>query len=174
MLISLAEYAAQHGKAQISARKLAQRGRFETAQKIGRNWVIDDSEPWPDGRVKSGKYKDWRKPKGEKEMEKYEVFASEGGYRVALGIYGGNPIIDQSPWFETKEEAEEKARDVFFDDNARNIEVCEPYEDEFCVRIGSEFFDAENQEAAKEMAIRAIEKRGFSREYILEKRKDLQ
>ena len=63
MLISLAEYAAQHGKAAISARKLAQRGRFETAQKIGRNWVIDDAEPWPDSRVKSGQYKDWRKPK---------------------------------------------------------------------------------------------------------------
>ena len=61
MLISLAEYAALHGKAKISARKLAQRGRFETAQKIGRNWVIDDSEPWPDSRLKTGKYKDFRK-----------------------------------------------------------------------------------------------------------------
>ena len=107
-------------------------------------------------------------------MKKYEVFASEGGYRVALGIWGGNPIIDQSPWFKTREEAEEKARDAFFDDNSRNIEVCEPYENEFCVRIGSEFFDVESREAAKEMAIREIEKRGFSREYILEKRKDLQ
>lgn len=61
MLISLAEYAALHGKAQISARKLAQRGRFETAKKIGRNWVIDDAEPWPDSRLKTGKYKDFRK-----------------------------------------------------------------------------------------------------------------
>ena len=69
MLISLAEYAAQHGKAAISARKLAQRGRFETAKKIGRNWVIDDAEPWPDSRVKSGQYRDWRKPKGEKEND---------------------------------------------------------------------------------------------------------
>ena len=60
MLISLAEYAALHGKAKISARKLAQRGRFETAKKIGRNWVIDDREPYPDHRVKTGKYKDWR------------------------------------------------------------------------------------------------------------------
>lgn len=60
MLISLAEYAAQHGKAKISARKLAQRGSFETAQKIGRNWLIDDQEPYPDRRVKTGKYKDWR------------------------------------------------------------------------------------------------------------------
>ena len=65
MLISLAEYAAKHGKAAISARKLAQRGRFDTARKIGRNWVVDDAEPWPDRRVKSGKYRDWRKQKGE-------------------------------------------------------------------------------------------------------------
>lgn len=63
MLISLAEYAALHGKAKISARKLAQRGSFETAQKIGRNWVIDDAELWPDSRVKSGQYRDWRKAK---------------------------------------------------------------------------------------------------------------
>ena len=65
MLISLAEYAAKHGKAAVSARALAQRGGFQTAKKIGRNWVIDDAEPWPDRRVKSGNYKDWRKPKGE-------------------------------------------------------------------------------------------------------------
>lgn len=60
MLISLAEYAAKHGKAKISARKLAQRGRFETAKKIGRNWVIEEDEPYPDKRVKSGKYIGWR------------------------------------------------------------------------------------------------------------------
>lgn len=65
MLISLAEYADKHGKAPVSARALAQRGGFQTAKKIGRNWVIDDAEPWPDRRVKSGNYKDWRKPKGE-------------------------------------------------------------------------------------------------------------
>lgn len=63
MLISLAEYAAKHGKAQVSARSLAASGGFQTAKKIGRNWVIDDAEPWPDSRVKSGQYKDWRKPK---------------------------------------------------------------------------------------------------------------
>lgn len=60
MLISLAEYAAKHGKAPVSARALAQRGGFQTARKIGRNWLIDDQEPYPDRRVKTGKYKDWR------------------------------------------------------------------------------------------------------------------
>ena len=59
MLISLAEYAERHGKCQEAARKMAQRGGFETARKIGRNWVIEDSEPWPDRRVKTGEYIGW-------------------------------------------------------------------------------------------------------------------
>lgn len=59
MLISLAEYAERHGKCQESARKMAQRGGFETARKIGRNWVIDSEEPWPDRRVKTGEYVGW-------------------------------------------------------------------------------------------------------------------
>lgn len=56
MLISLAEYAGKHGKDPASARQKALRGGFQTAKKIGRNWVIDDAEPWPDHRIKSGKY----------------------------------------------------------------------------------------------------------------------
>lgn len=59
MLISLVEYAEKHGKCQESARKMAQRGGFETARKIGRNWVIDSEEPWPDRRVKTGEYIGW-------------------------------------------------------------------------------------------------------------------
>lgn len=63
MLISLAEYAKMHGRSHISARQMAQRGGFATAQKIGRNWVIDDEEPYPDHRIKNGKYVNWRKSK---------------------------------------------------------------------------------------------------------------
>lgn len=53
MLVSLAEYAAAHGKDPANARQMALRGSFDTAQKIGRMWVIDDAEPWPDRRLKS-------------------------------------------------------------------------------------------------------------------------
>lgn len=63
MLISLTEYASRHGKANSSARQMALRGGFKTAQKIGRNWVIDSDEPWPDHRIKNGKYINWRKNK---------------------------------------------------------------------------------------------------------------
>jgi hypothetical protein len=38
-------------------------------------------------------------------MKRYDVFQSEGGYRYASGIWNGNPIMDSSLWFATKEEA---------------------------------------------------------------------
>ena len=60
MLISLTEYAKSHGKSPATVRQMALRGGFKTAQKIGRDWLIDDQEPYPDHRVKTGKYKDWR------------------------------------------------------------------------------------------------------------------
>ena len=56
MLISLISYAKIHGKDESAARRMALRGGFKTARKISRNWVVDDSEPWPDRRIKSGKY----------------------------------------------------------------------------------------------------------------------
>lgn len=51
-LISLAEYAKMHGKEESSVRKMALRGGFKTARKIGRNWVIDKNEPYIDRRKK--------------------------------------------------------------------------------------------------------------------------
>lgn len=38
-------------------------------------------------------------------MKKYEVFQSEGGYRVARQIVNGGPVMNQSPWYETKRAA---------------------------------------------------------------------
>ena len=59
MLISLVEYAQAHDRDPANARQMAARGSFQTARKIGRNWVIEDSEPWPDRRVKSSAYVGW-------------------------------------------------------------------------------------------------------------------
>ena len=59
MLISLVEYAERNGKAPANARQMAARGSFQTARKIGRNWVIDSEESWPDRRVKTGEYIGW-------------------------------------------------------------------------------------------------------------------
>ena len=54
MLISLTEYAAKNKKSDSAARRMALRGSSGTARKIGRDWLIDDAEPWPDHRRKDG------------------------------------------------------------------------------------------------------------------------
>lgn len=63
MLISLAEYAAKHDRDPSTVRQMVLRGGFGTARKIGRNWVIEADEPYPDNRVRSGQYVGWRNKK---------------------------------------------------------------------------------------------------------------
>lgn len=55
-LITLKEYAERHGRNPATFRQKALRGGFQTAQKIGRDWMIDENEPLEDQRVSSGKY----------------------------------------------------------------------------------------------------------------------
>ena len=57
-MIPLAEYARRQGRRPDSARHMAQRGGFKTAQKMGRDWFVEEEEPWPDRRVTHGKYRD--------------------------------------------------------------------------------------------------------------------
>jgi hypothetical protein len=52
-LISLSEYANIHGKDPATVRQKVLRGGFQTARKIGRNWVIDSKEPYNDNRQKN-------------------------------------------------------------------------------------------------------------------------
>lgn len=60
-LLSVAEWAQLHGKDPGNVRRLIQQGRIP-AQKVGNQWVISaDIQPPPDKRVRSGKYKNWRK-----------------------------------------------------------------------------------------------------------------
>lgn len=53
-LISLGEWAKKNGIHPDTARQRAIRGAFETAYKIGRNWVIDSDEKLVDHRRKGG------------------------------------------------------------------------------------------------------------------------
>lgn len=64
-MISLKEYALRHGKHVDSTRRKAIEGKFKTAVKIGRDWAIDEDEPYEDMRIKNGKYIGWRKQKKE-------------------------------------------------------------------------------------------------------------
>ena len=53
-MITIAEYAAMHGRAEVSARQMASRGGLRTARKKGRNWMVDSEEPYPDRRRRMG------------------------------------------------------------------------------------------------------------------------
>ena len=61
-LVPLKVYAEKHGRAPRSVRDMANRGSLKTAVKIGRDWLVDENEPYPDHRIKTGKY---QKEKGE-------------------------------------------------------------------------------------------------------------
>ena len=45
-------------------------------------------------------------------MKQGDIYKSEGGYRVAWAMWGDSPVITNSPWYATHEEAEQaiKAR----------------------------------------------------------------
>ena len=49
-LITLKEYAERHGRDPATVRQKALRGTFVTAVKIGRDWLIDEDEPYSDLR----------------------------------------------------------------------------------------------------------------------------
>lgn len=59
--ITLKEYAIRLDKDPVVVRQKAIRGSFETTEKIGHQWFIDENEPYVDGRTKTGIYKGWRK-----------------------------------------------------------------------------------------------------------------
>ncbi len=55
-IILLNDYAKNHGKNPVVVTQKAERGTFRTAKKIGRQWFIDEDEPYIDARVTSGRY----------------------------------------------------------------------------------------------------------------------
>lgn len=57
MLISLLDYSLKVGRDVSRIRRKCIRGDFKTAQKIGRNWVIDSEEKYEDKRKKEFKMK---------------------------------------------------------------------------------------------------------------------
>ena len=49
-MITITQYAAMHGRAEVTARQMARRGGLRTARKQGRDWMVDSEEPYPDRR----------------------------------------------------------------------------------------------------------------------------
>lgn len=61
--LSVSEWSQKYGKDRANVLRLIYDGRIP-AIKIGNQWAIPAGTlPPPDKRVKSGKYRDWRKPK---------------------------------------------------------------------------------------------------------------
>ena len=60
-LLPLKEYAARIGKAPSTVRQKCALGHLPGAVKMGRDWLIPESAPYPDNRIKSGQYVGCRK-----------------------------------------------------------------------------------------------------------------
>lgn len=76
MLIALTEYAQKHNKSSDTVRRLAEYGNLLSAQKIGRNWVVDSEEVYP-----------VKKRQAVKPMTVISLFSGCGG--MDLGFLGG-------------------------------------------------------------------------------------
>lgn len=59
-MIPLKEYALRLGKNPQVVYQKAARGTFNTARKVGRDWFIDEDEPYQDRRLKTGDYVGFR------------------------------------------------------------------------------------------------------------------
>lgn len=90
MLISLSEYAAIHRRSNDTVRRLAERGVLQTAQKIGRNWVVDNDEAYParcNGKQNNSKTT----------FRAIDLFAGIGGIRIPFDELGYK-IVFSSEW----------------------------------------------------------------------------
>ncbi len=56
-LITIKEYAARNSLEHANVRHKCQRGAYKTAVKLGRDWLIEESEKDVDHRVRTGAYK---------------------------------------------------------------------------------------------------------------------
>lgn len=82
MLIALSEYARNHNRSGDTLRRMAERGMFQTAQKIGRNWVVDSDEIYP-----------VKKRKITKPITVVSLFSGCGG--MDLGFVGGFDFLNK-------------------------------------------------------------------------------
>ena len=54
-LVDLQAYADLHGITRSTVKQRCQKGAYNTARKLGSQWVIDKNEPHVDHRTKAGK-----------------------------------------------------------------------------------------------------------------------
>ena len=91
-LIPLAEYAKKNGRLPVSVRQKAIRGGFATARKLGRDWFIDEDEVYPDNRIKTGDYVDWRHKGMQEIYRSYNMLDMAKQEGIAIYQTGGGQI----------------------------------------------------------------------------------
>lgn len=103
-------------------------------------------------------------------MKLYEIFKSEGGYRVCCGLWNDNPIMDQSPWYETESLARDAAQSIRYKDATEDVKICKnDYVVPACWSVswsgdeyGSEWADYPTYPEALRAAREIVKSRGFS------------
>ena len=83
MLVALTDYAKIHKKSSDTIRRLAECGSLTTAQKIGRNWVVDSDESYP-----------VKKRQSTKPITVISLFSGCGG--MDLGFIGGFDFLGKT------------------------------------------------------------------------------
>lgn len=103
-------------------------------------------------------------------MNLYDVFKSEGGYRVCCGLWNDNPIIAQCPWFETESLARGAAQRIRYKAAAEDVKICKnDYVTPVCWSVnwdggesGSQWSDYPTYPEALRAAREIVKSRGFS------------
>lgn len=113
-------------------------------------------------------------------MEIYDIFKSEGGYRVCGAVWGDGPIMKYSPWFETMEEAQAEVQKMRFEEDVHDVGFYDGwslYGTDPQVGVWVAVLDDKERyfptkAEAKACAVEYLEHKGWPREYILEQRPD--
>lgn len=103
-------------------------------------------------------------------MKLYDVFKSEGGYRVCCGLWNDNPIIAQCPWYETESLARGAAQRIRYENATEDVKICKnDYVAPVCWSVsfdggecGSQWADYPTYPEALRAAREIVKSRGFS------------
>lgn len=106
-------------------------------------------------------------------MEIYDIFKSEGGYRVCGSTWNGGPVMRNSPWFETEEEAKVAAKEMQFRAASHGCDIGD-IDGQLIAIIPDEYIMCKDREEARKIVLDYLGKCGFDPQYSKEHLKCLQ
>lgn len=101
-LIPIAEYAKMHGKSTVNMKQKAQKGRLDTAVKVGRSWFVERDAPYVDKRYTTGAYVGWNRYR-----KSLRVQNDDAQENAPEGQQEGDAIEDEE--MAAQEDAQEKS-----------------------------------------------------------------